>query len=229
MTYHFSKRKEAKIAEGFKNGASLRELVQKFGYSSTTIKRVLIEELGLETYKKITKKHKLEHGRKLGLEWGLKIGKNSLIKWQEEYPEELKEHARKVLANWKREHPEELAERGRKAIRQKYQASQKAHPSIYEKGFKKALEDENISFEWQEVIDFPERNFNKFAVVDFLINKNLIIEIDGSSHQIDPSYDIQRDEICLNLGYTIFRFSHEDIKNHLNFYIDRLKEVIYYG
>ena len=106
------------------------------------------------------------------------------------------------------------------------QASQKAHPSFYEKKFKKALEHENILFKWQVIIDFPEGSFIKFAIADFLVNKNMIVEIDGKTHQLDPSYDIERDEICKNLGYKILRFTHKEIEKDLKKCITTVKILI---
>ena len=235
MKYQFSNSEKEKICELFENGVILKEIGKIFRYSKTSIRKILIKKLGLEKYKEIAKKHLKETRSK------------NLKKWMKENPEEHKKICQKggqkgglisgpknITKAQKLPRTENQCESSRKNgqitgpenIKKYLQTCQRNNASIYEKQFKNALEDENILFEWQVIIDFPEENFLKFAVADFLVDSNIIIEIDGGTHQIDPSYDIRRDEICMNLGYTIFRFSHEDIKNHLDFCITKIKEEI---
>jgi very-short-patch-repair endonuclease len=49
-------------------------------------------------------------------------------------------------------------------------------------------------------------------IVDFVgIDRNFILEIDGSSHIGRDEYDGKRDNFLTNKGYTVFRISNEDV------------------
>lgn len=112
-----------------------------------------------------------------------------------------------------------------KSVRKRYQIFQRAHASIYEKQFKKTLENENILFEWQEPIDFPKGSFINFTIADFLINK-IIVEVDDLKHFYNPFRDFERDKICRKLGYKILRFTHKEIETDLKVCIKKVKEEI---
>ena len=64
MIYQFSNSERAKITNGYKYGVTINKLAQKFGCSGTPIGKVLIEELGLENYKKIAKEHSRKNSQK---------------------------------------------------------------------------------------------------------------------------------------------------------------------
>ena len=84
MTYHFSEEKRVKIVKGYKDGASIKKLAQKFGCSGRPIGNLFIKVLGFENYKKIAKEHQIKNGRK------------NLAKWRKEHPEEQAELGRKA-------------------------------------------------------------------------------------------------------------------------------------
>ena len=210
MTYHFSNKKEAEIAEGFESGESIRALAQKFGCSSGPIARVLIDILGLENYKKIAKEHSRINGQKTGPINGSK----TLQKLWENPPKTMIENCRK---NGLKTGPEN--------IKKMFQVGLKSMASKYEKAFKKALETENIPFDWQIIIDFPEGSYIKFAIIDFLIG-NLIVEIDDILHFYNPLRDLEHDEICKDLGYKVLRFTHDEIENNLEECLQKIKHEI---
>ena len=60
-------------------------------------------------------------------------------------------------------------------------------------------------------------------IVDFF-NKDLklIVEVDGSSHDSRSSQDLERDRKLVNMGYSILRFTNEEIF----FALDNVKEKI---
>lgn len=110
MKYHFSIKETEKICKRFENGAILSNIGKCFGCSRGPIGIILIENLGLEKYTEIAKKHL----------------QKTFTKWIKEHPEEHAENARKMslkygqkaLEKWRKEHPEERAkqdqENGRK-------------------------------------------------------------------------------------------------------------------
>ncbi len=53
---------------------------------------------------------------------------------------------------------------------------------------------------------------NKFFIADFYCHDHkLIIELDGAIHQQQVEYDQIREEILLDLGYTVIRFSNDEV------------------
>ncbi len=53
-------------------------------------------------------------------------------------------------------------------------------------------------------------------IADFMCKElNLIIEIDGYSHQFKYEKDIQRDEKISELGFQTLRFTDDEVKNHI--------------
>ena len=200
MTYHFTELEKIKMWKFFKNRMPLLEIGQKFKCSWGTIRNILILTVGKE-YTKITKKNNFKNHQEIGRKTGAKNLKEA---W--------KNSSKIMISN--------SQQNSKKWI----QAGLKSNASKYEKSFKKALEDENILFEWQEPINFPEGSYIKFTVVDFLIG-NLIVEIDDVSHYYNPIRDLERDKICMNLGYTIFRFTHKEL-NNLKKCIKKIKTLI---
>jgi len=60
-------------------------------------------------------------------------------------------------------------------------------------------------------------------IVDFIcIENRLIIEIDGSVHNLQKEYDLARTEQLIALGYNVIRFSNGDVK----YRIAKVKETI---
>ncbi len=70
-------------------------------------------------------------------------------------------------------------------------------------------------------------------IVDFFAPEiKLIIEIDGSSHINQGTYDFERQETLTNLGYSFLRFTEGEVLNHIDdvaiqieHAIEALKEV----
>ena len=69
-------------------------------------------------------------------------------------------------------------------------------------------------------------------IADFMCPKlELIIEVDGIIHNFQKKKDLNRDKFLSSLGYTVLRFSEEDVclkiekvKSDLNKYIDIYEE-----
>ncbi|NVO20094.1 MAG: endonuclease domain-containing protein [Bacteroidetes bacterium] len=85
--------------------------------------------------------------------------------------------------------------------------------------WKKALKARNIEG-YQFNRQFPIDEY----IVDFLCRKlYLIIEIDGSSHISKGAYDRHRQEYLENLGYTIIRFSEDQVIYRMD---DVISEIV---
>ena len=53
-------------------------------------------------------------------------------------------------------------------------------------------------------------------IADFMCKElNLIIEVDGYSHQFKYEEDIQRDSELNEMGFDVLRFTDDEIKNHI--------------
>ena len=61
-------------------------------------------------------------------------------------------------------------------------------------------------------------------IADFYCNDlNLVVEIDGGVHELQKDYDKLRDYIINQHGIKVIRFSNEDVINHGDQVMDRLK------
>ena len=209
----FSQNETEKVCKLFINGISVRKIAVIFKCSGRPIIRILINTLGKKQYKQFAEEH-LDTQKKMWRRAGLEISAK------------LPRTEKQIKANLENIKIGQKVAFNRGVVKKAIQSSQKAHSAIYEIPFKKMLEDENILFEWQKIIDFPNESFIKFCIADFLVDSNIIVEIDGNTHLIDPSYDIKRDAICENLGYKILRFTHEEIQNNFENCIKLLKEEI---
>jgi len=64
-------------------------------------------------------------------------------------------------------------------------------------------------------------------IVDFYCSKlNLIIEIDGYSHNFKAEEDKKRDIELIGLGFTILRFSEGEVRNNLDLVLNSLSTFI---
>jgi len=66
-------------------------------------------------------------------------------------------------------------------------------------------------------------------IVDFVcVNKKVVIEIDGEYHRenCQKEYDEGRSQILNRLGYTVIRFTNEDIISNLTNVLNIIKENI---
>ena len=77
---------------------------------------------------------------------------------------------------------------------------------------------------WQQVhkgkfkgLDFDRQKIIGNYIVDFYCaNVNVIIEIDGSSHDNKQEYDAKRDEYLQSLGLTVIHITDKEVKNNLS-------------
>ncbi len=62
---------------------------------------------------------------------------------------------------------------------------------------------------------------------DFLCRElNLIIEIDGGSHDHRAAYDQHREDYCLARGYQILRFSNADVMKNLEGVVSHIQATL---
>ncbi len=67
----------------------------------------------------------------------------------------------------------------------------------------------NYKFNRQFIIEHESRSY--FIADFFFFEKKLIVEIDGSVHKAQVEYDRIREDILKDMGYSIVRFSNEDV------------------
>ncbi|HRS06980.1 MAG TPA: DUF559 domain-containing protein, partial [Candidatus Ratteibacteria bacterium] len=76
-------------------------------------------------------------------------------------------------------------------------------------------------------LDFTRQQIIGDYIVDFYCSKlNLVIEIDGQSHDEKVEYDKKRDEDLRALGLTVLHFQDEDIKKNLSGVVEAIKRWI---
>jgi len=64
-------------------------------------------------------------------------------------------------------------------------------------------------------------------IVDFYCAaKKLIIEVDGSAHDHHKGYDMNREVFLRQKGYVVLRFSNQDVIDHLEDVLERIKEFV---
>jgi very-short-patch-repair endonuclease len=77
---------------------------------------------------------------------------------------------------------------------------------------------------WQQLrnkqfnnLDFDRQKIIGNYIVDFFsANKNVVIEVDGESHDFKVEYDTKRDEYLKSLGLTVIHIPDEEIKKNLD-------------
>ena len=67
---------------------------------------------------------------------------------------------------------------------------------------------------------------NRFIVDFCCIEKGLIIELDGDSHGGKEAYDQSRTESLKKLGYTVIRFTNEDIRYRLDAVLEAISNSL---
>ncbi|MEC5158598.1 endonuclease domain-containing protein [Chryseobacterium sp. MP_3.2] len=76
-------------------------------------------------------------------------------------------------------------------------------------------------------IDFDRQRVIGNYIVDFYVKSlDLVIEIDGSSHDEKAEYDDTRQKYLEELGLKVYRIEDYNIKNYLAQSIEKLKEFI---
>ena len=62
-------------------------------------------------------------------------------------------------------------------------------------------------------------------VVDFLcMESSLVVEVDGSIHDLQKQYDQEREEEIQLLGYKILRFTNDQVIHHLGEVLDAIQK-----
>lgn len=86
---------------------------------------------------------------------------------------------------------------------------------------------EGKKFLRQYVINFAFDGLDRFFIADFYCaEKNLIIEIDGSSHDDKKEYDDLRDFITKSKGMKIKRFTNTEVENNLDYVLCQIKQLL---
>jgi len=70
-----------------------------------------------------------------------------------------------------------------------------------------------------------QHSIDQFTVDFFCFQENLIVEIDGESHNNVGSeqYDYNRDEKLTKMGYKVLRFKNEEVFYHLEEVLNEIK------
>lgn len=76
-------------------------------------------------------------------------------------------------------------------------------------------------------IDFDRQRIIGSFIVDFYVKSlDLIIEIDGSSHNGKEEYDAMREQFLINLGLDVYRISDFRVKHDLTNVMSELENYI---
>lgn len=72
----------------------------------------------------------------------------------------------------------------------------------------------------------PQHPIDRF-IADFYCHKLLlVIEVDGSIHDLQEEYDLERTNELNKLGISVIRFSNEEVKNNLSEVLKTIKNRI---
>jgi len=90
---------------------------------------------------------------------------------------------------------------------------------------------------WQQIknkrlngLDFDRQKIIGNYIVDFYCaNCNLVIEVDGSSHDNKAEYDKERDEYLSSLGLTVIHIYDTDVKQNLAGVMEMLEKLTAFG
>ena len=94
-----------------------------------------------------------------------------------------------------------------------YARQLRKHMTVAEKKLWSALRNHNLgNLKFRRQVPLSE------YIVDFLCHeRKLVVEVDGSSHETQKEYDEEREQALRSEGYTIIRFTNEEVLN--NFHI----------
>ncbi len=71
---------------------------------------------------------------------------------------------------------------------------------------------------------FRQQHVIEYFIADFVcLNKKLIIEVDGEVHTFQQERDKERDEILIDQGFKILRFSNKEIESNLEYVLEEIK------
>ncbi|MGI8832336.1 MAG: endonuclease domain-containing protein [Nitrososphaeraceae archaeon] len=99
-----------------------------------------------------------------------------------------------------------------------------SEPTKYAIHLARALHSEGIKIQLEPEIWYTSCNF---YTPDILVNKELIIEVDGPYHD-EPQIrknDRIRQRALENSGYLVYRFKNEEIINSLDYVVDKIKSI----
>jgi very-short-patch-repair endonuclease len=87
-----------------------------------------------------------------------------------------------------------------------------------------ALNKAGIPFKTQIYIKTKHRDY----LVDFLVSPNIIVEVDGKSHDLEMRQmkDALKDQHLTELGYTVIRFKDQEIKKNVNSAIEIIRKLV---
>jgi len=91
-----------------------------------------------------------------------------------------------------------------------------------ERMFKEKLIENGFEFEYQVPVE------NGRYILDFVLkadDRYINIELDGRQHLRTITQDNARDNRVRELGYEVFRFSNEYVRDNLSYVIDSLKKI----
>jgi very-short-patch-repair endonuclease len=103
---------------------------------------------------------------------------------------------------------------------------QNNHYNIKLKPFAKTLRNDSTKAEvrmWCELLSKSKMGYSFLRqrpvgdyIVDFMSKElKLIIEVDGYSHQFKTNEDLERDKLLTDLGYTVLRFTDDEVMQDL--------------
>ena len=87
---------------------------------------------------------------------------------------------------------------------------------------------------WDEIkngkflgLDFDrQKQIGNYFADFYCAELNLVIEIDGSSHNTREEYDIQRDKYMEDLGLRVIRISKEGVLHYIEKELDEIAKII---
>jgi very-short-patch-repair endonuclease len=101
----------------------------------------------------------------------------------------------------------------------------RSEPTKYAVQLARALHSEGIKIKLEPEIWYTSCSF---YTPDILVNKDLIIEVDGPYHEEPQSKknDRIRQRALENSGYLVYRFKNEEIVNSLGYVVDKIKSIL---
>ena len=65
-------------------------------------------------------------------------------------------------------------------------------------------------------------------ICDFVcLSEKVIVELDGSQHALEATYDARRDAILRSNGFRVLRFWNGDVTRHLGAVLETIHEALY--
>ena len=101
----------------------------------------------------------------------------------------------------------------------------RSEPTKYAVQLARALHSEGIKIQLEPEIWYTSCNF---YTPDILVNKDLIVEVDGPYHE-EPQIkknDRIRQRALENSGYLVYRFKNEEIVNSLDYVLDKIESIL---